>query len=144
MLPPLPSGERVGVRGNMDAQPLHRIKPRILRNARALRHSMTPPEAKLWSRLRNRQLGGFKFRRQYPIGDYVVDFCCPESGLTIELDGDSHAMQQEYDKKRTEGIAAQGYREMRFPNRDVVQNLDGVLQMILDACQAYTSTPSRG
>jgi very-short-patch-repair endonuclease len=103
---------------------------------------MTPAEAKLWSRLRNRQLGRFKFRRQHPIGNYIVDFCCAETELTIELDGDSHAEQQEYDKKRTAWLIEQGYREIRFWNREVLQNVDSVLDQILDACLKAQQSPS--
>ncbi len=121
---------------------MHRIKPRILENARALRRPMTPPEAQLWSRLRNRQLGGFKFRRQHPVGNYIVDFYCAETWLTIELDGDSHAAQVEYDRERTAWLTEQGYREMRFWNREVLQNIDGVLEQILDACQKTQQQPS--
>ncbi len=102
---------------------------------------MTPPEAKLWARLRNRQLGGFKFRRQHPIGSYVVDFCCAERRLTVELDGDSHAEQEEYDKKRTSWLIEQGYQEIRFWNREVMQNLDAVLEKILDACLSAKPSP---
>jgi very-short-patch-repair endonuclease len=121
---------------------MHRIKPRILKNARTLRRPMTPAEAKLWSRLRNRQLGGFKFRRQHPIENYIVDFYCAEARLTIELDGDSHAEQVEYDKKRTLWLTEHGYREMRFWNREVMQNLDGVLEQILDGCVKGQGRPS--
>ena len=120
---------------------LPRIKPRILKNARALRKPMTPAEAKLWSRLRNRHVG-FKFRRQHPIGNYIVDFCCTEIKLTIELDGESHVEQQEYDKKRTAWLIEQSYREIRFWNREVLQNLEGVLEQILVACQQTGKSPS--
>ena len=119
----------------------HRIKPRILKNARQLRKPLTPPETLLWSRLRNRQLGGFKFRRQHPIGRYIVDFCCTETKLVIELNGDSHAEQEEYDRKRTQEIVERGYHELRFSNRDVFKNLDGVLEMILVDCQSYINPP---
>ncbi|MCX7841129.1 MAG: endonuclease domain-containing protein [Anaerolineae bacterium] len=120
---------------------MHRIKPRILENARALRRPMTPAEAKLWSRLRNRQLGGFKFRRQHPIGNYIVDFYCAEAKLTIELDGDSHAVQVEYDQQRTAWLVEQGYREIRFWNREVLQNIEGVLEQILQACVEGKPSP---
>ena len=128
---------------------LHRIKPRTLKFARELRKPLTPPEQKLWSRLRNRQLGGFKFRRQYPIGNYIADFCCVETRLVIELDGDSHVEQEEYDKKRTQEIVLKGYHEMRFANRDVLQNIEGVLEMILEDCLRWNSpspqpSPTKG
>ena len=70
--------------------------------AQKLRKNQTRTEARLWARLRDRRLGGFKFRRQYPIGGYILDFYCPETHLAIELDGGGHAKdeQKEYDKKR--------------------------------------------
>ncbi len=128
---------------------LHRIKPRTIKFARELRKPLTPPEILVWSRLRNRQLGGFKFRRQHPIGNYIVDFCCIEARLVIELDGDSHAEQEEYDRKRTQELVAQGYHEMRFTNRDVLHNIVGVLEMILEDCLRWSSpspqpSPSKG
>ena len=106
----------------------------MVERARKLRKPLTPPETLLWSRLRNRQLGGFKFRRQYPIGRYIADFCCFEIKLVVELDGESHAFQEEYDKKRTDELAKHGLDEMRFWNRDVSANIDGVLEQILEEC----------
>lgn len=103
---------------------------------------MTPPEAKLWSRLRNGQLGGFKFRRQHEIGNFLVDFCCAETKLVIELDGDSHTAQEEYDEMRTRKLNEQGYQVIRFTNRDVLQNLDSVLTKILDICRLGRPSPS--
>ncbi len=125
----------------MTTPTLHRIKPRTLQHVHALRQPLSPPEALLWSRLRNRQLGGLKFRRQHPIGSYIVDFYCAEARLVIELDGDSHTEQIEYDAKRTLWIGEQGHREIRFWNREVLQNLDGVLQMILQACGKTSPSP---
>lgn len=119
----------------------HRIHPITLRNARSLRRTMTPPEAKLWSRLRNGQLGRFKFRRQHEIGNFIVDFCCAETTLVIELDGDSHTAQEEYDEMRTRKLNEQGYQVIRFTNRDVLQNLDGVLTKILDMCRLGRPSP---
>ena len=80
-----------------------RINPRILKNARELREPLTPSEALLWSRLRNRQLNGFKFQRQHPIGKYIVDFACPDVRLFIELDGDSPAGQMDTINKGQHG-----------------------------------------
>jgi very-short-patch-repair endonuclease len=102
--------------------------------ARKLRQPLTPPEALLWSRLRNRQLGEFKFRRQYPIGNFIVDFCCFEIKLVVELDGESHAFQAEYDRKRTAELRAQGFYEIRFWNRDMIANIDSVLEQIFQEC----------
>ncbi|MBI3741513.1 MAG: endonuclease domain-containing protein [Chloroflexi bacterium] len=113
---------------------LHRIKPSKLKFARKLRRPLTPPEQLLWARIRNRQLGGFKFRRQHPIGKYIADFCCAENKLIIELDGDSHADQIEYDEKRTNDLKQQGYTVIRFTNRNVKNGLENVIQTIWNEC----------
>ena len=79
----------------------HRIYPPILANVRELRQPQTPAEEKLWMHVRSRQLGGFKFRRQHPIGPFIVDFYCAACRLVVEIDGESHAEQVEYDLART-------------------------------------------
>ncbi len=109
----------------------HRIRPRILENARQLRREQSPIEAILWKRIRSQQLNGLKFRRQYPVGNYIIDFYCPALKLAIELDGDSHNEQINYDETRTLWLNQQGIEVLRFTNQEVVQNLDGVLEMIL-------------
>ena len=100
--------------------------------ARALRAALTEGERKLWQRLRNRQLSGAKFRRQHPIGPYIVDFFCLEARLTIELDGSQHGeeAQARADERRTEYLQQQGYTVLRFWNEEVLDNLDGVLETI--------------
>lgn len=102
--------------------------------ARQLRKEQTPIEAKLWKRLRASQLDGFKFRRQHPVGRFITDFCCEEAKLIVEIDGDSHAEQQEYDEARTVFLRRLGYLVIRVTNRDVLKNMDGVLEMILQEC----------
>ena len=84
--------------------------------ARALRKNMTGTEHQLWSRLRGRQLEGWKFRRQHPIGEYIVDFVCLAARLVVELDGYSHGVetQLEYDQARDRYLRGQGYRVLRF------------------------------
>ena len=84
----------------------------------------------MWSRLRNRQLCGFKFRRQMPIQGYFADFACIEAKLIVELDGGQHADQAAYDAKRTEMIEFAGYRVLRFWNSSVIGELDEVLDVI--------------
>ena len=113
----------------------HRVHPSIRARARELRQPQTPAEQRLWSRLRNRQLGGIKFRRQHPIDRFIVDFYCAACRLVIEIDGDSHADQVEYDQARTEWLEARGYRVIRFTNRDVQARLDAVLEAILKECE---------
>jgi very-short-patch-repair endonuclease len=114
----------------------HRIYPPLLAWARELRQPQTPAERKLWARLRDRQLGGLKFRRQHPIGRFIVDFYCAGCGLVVEVDGDTHAEQVEYDQARTAWLEAQGYHVIRFANRDVHQQTDAVLEAILRECAA--------
>ncbi|HQV02845.1 MULTISPECIES: endonuclease domain-containing protein [unclassified Novosphingobium] len=99
--------------------------------ARKLRRDMTDAERRLWTHLRASQLEGVKFTRQYPIGDFVVDFACRSARLAIELDGGQHA-DNPADDARTQVIEAHGYRVIRFWNNDVLQNTDGVLIAILE------------
>ena len=100
--------------------------------ARALRRNQTKPEAMLWERLRNRNLQGFKFRRQHIINDYIVDFFCREKRLVIEIDGPYHndAIQQGLDKKREATLIENGYYLLRFENREVLENLEVVIKKI--------------
>lgn len=102
--------------------------------ARKLRQEMTPPEWRLWRQVRNRRLLGLKFRRQVPLGRFVVDFLCEQHRLVVELDGDSHAGQQDYDRRRDIYLIAAGYRVLRIANRDVTGNLEDVLALIAEAC----------
>jgi very-short-patch-repair endonuclease len=105
----------------------------ILRDrARHLRKNQTDVEKKLWSRLRARQLAGVKFRRQYPIGHFIVDFCCFEQRLVVELDGGQHAVQLHADQ-RSSSIVAHGYRVLRFCDNEVIENINGVLERIAEA-----------
>ncbi len=112
------------------------IHPAILARARELRQPLTPQEAKLWQRLRNGQLYGIKFRRQHPIFRFILDFFSYRHNLVIEIDGDSHAdpEQQLYDAARTEWLKSRGLRVIRFSNRDVNANIEGVLQEIARQC----------
>ncbi len=98
--------------------------------ARQLRHEVTPAEQLLWERLRNRQLLGLKFRRQHPVGNFIVDFYCAEQKLIIELDGAVHEHQRERDQERTEILERQGYRVIRISNTDVKRDLEEVLRRI--------------
>jgi very-short-patch-repair endonuclease len=102
--------------------------------ARELRRDQTPAKQQLWARLRSKQLYGLKFRRQHPIGQFIVDFCCVSCKLVIELDGDSHASQKEYDQGRTAWLESRGYRVIRFTNREVTRQLDAVLEAITREC----------
>jgi very-short-patch-repair endonuclease len=100
-----------------------------------LRNSLTAAEAVLWQNLRGRQLLGKKFRRQVSIGRYIVDFYCPEARLVIELDGDRHfsITIDEYEAQRTKYLEEDGLRIIRFENKELYDNLEGVLETIKEA-----------
>lgn len=120
------------------ANPLSRVRERAgvrVQRARALRQSATDAEQVLWRHLRNRQLAGAKFRRQHPLGPYVLDFVCLEHGLVVELDGGQHAKapQQLRDQQRTAWLQQEGLRVLRFWNHDVLQQTNEVLAQVLQA-----------
>lgn len=101
--------------------------------ARSLRRDMPPAERAVWALLRARGLGGWKFRRQVPIGPYIVDFLCKERRLVLEIDGLTHDARVEHDRKRDAFIRAQGYRVVRLCNDNVYDNLEGVMWKIMMA-----------
>lgn len=112
--------------------------------ARALRRAQTDAEARLWFRLRNRQLAGHKFVRQEPIGPYIVDFVCRELKLVVELDGSQHA-ESAHDVKRDAWLQDEGYRVIRFWNHEVMQNLESVLETVFARAEEQQTSPrSRG
>ena len=98
-----------------------------------LRTQGTPAEAALWTRLKARRLGGLRWRRQFGVGPYVLDFYCPSARLAVELDGASHdgPERRDYDAERTEHLATVGVRVVRFENRAVFERPDAVLTAIL-------------
>jgi very-short-patch-repair endonuclease len=120
-----------------------RIRPEIRTRARKLRRPQTPAEQTLWRLLRDRRMGELKFRRQHPIGPFIADFCCAAARLVIELDGDSHASQGEYDQARSDWLQAQGYRVIRFTNQEVSRDKEAVLQAILDACRSIPGAQTK-
>ena len=113
--------------------------------ARALRKGQTDAESLLWSRLRSRQIGNLKFRRQRPIGPYFADFACLEIGLVIELDGGQHAEDAgaAHDQKRSDEMAALGFQTLRFWNNDVLLETEAVLEKILQFADTLTLALSR-
>ena len=117
--------------GKLSSMPIHNIKP--LKPVRKfLRNSLTSAEAVLWKNLQRSQLEGMKFRRQHSIGKFVVDFYCPECRLAIELDGEGHfnSFKAEYDSRRTAYLHKLNVQVLRFENRAVFDNLQGVLEII--------------
>jgi very-short-patch-repair endonuclease len=111
------------------------------KTARRLRRQQTDAERLLWFRLRDRRLDGWKFRRQFPIDRYVVDFFCADAHLIIELDGGQHAVRTDADAARTKTPQAMGYLVLRFWNNDVTDNIDGVLEEIMTAAGRSPSEP---
>ncbi|MGL6020788.1 MAG: endonuclease domain-containing protein [Gibbsiella quercinecans] len=103
----------------------------VLQNARRLRAMMTPAEKTAWLGLRDRRLGGYKFRRQLPIGPYIVDFVCLQRKLIVELDGGQHMEQAGYDARRTRYLEQHGFKVLRFWNNEVFDNWSGVQAVIL-------------
>ena len=101
--------------------------------ARELRKQLTEAEKTLWRHLRLRQIGGYKFRRQQPLGPYVVDFVCFEKQLIVELDGGHHSEQLAYDADRTAWLGSQGYRVLRFWNHQILGEIGAVNQVIYEA-----------
>jgi len=103
-----------------------------MHRAGELRREQTPAEAKLWAYLRPQRLNGVHFRRQHAIGPYITDFCAPRQKLVIELDGSQHLDQEEYDAERTAFLESKGCRLLRFWNGDVMNNINGVMTVILE------------
>jgi methylmalonyl-CoA mutase cobalamin-binding domain/chain len=110
---------------------------------RELRNNLTPAEAKLWSLINNRQLHGRKFRRQHSVGPYILDFYCPEEKLAIELDGEGHfnLSAEEYDKERSEFLNTYGILVLRFENKEVFEQTEGLLEEIKQSFGRLSNTP---
>ena len=117
---------------------IRRVNPVTTTRARSLRSAMTDAERLLWYAIRGKQLNNHRFRRQHPIGNYIVDFACLKQNIVIELDGGQHQDQFEYDERRSAYLQAHGWQVLRFWNNDVLNNLDGVLAVIADK---LTNTP---
>ena len=101
------------------------------KQARALRRQMTEAEKVMWSKLRDRRLDGVKFKRQKPIAGYIVDFVALDLNLIVEIDGGQHAERVEEDAARTKVLEESGYHVIRFWNHDVVGNMEGVLEALI-------------
>ena len=107
--------------------------PRARQFAREMRGSLTDAETIVWSRLQARRLGGWRFRRQHPVGPFIADFACTRAKLIVEIDGATHSSEQEraYDAERTQYLEARGWSVLRVRNSDVYDNLTGVMNTIL-------------
>ncbi len=133
---PTPSLAQRGKAG-MGARPMVGI-------ARTLRGNATDTERMLWRKIRDKQIEGHRFRRQRPIGKYIVDFVCLEAKLVFELDGGHHAEQYDGDEIRSQFLKQQGFRVIRFWNNEVIENMDGVLDRIREELhRSVQITPSQ-
>jgi very-short-patch-repair endonuclease len=108
--------------------------------AKTLRKNSTDAERVVWKFLRAKQIEGLKFRRQEPIGKYIVDFVCYEKRLIVEVDGGQHSLETDAD--RDVWLTSQGFTILRFWNHEVLQNIEGVLEVILRACSQRTPSPT--
>jgi len=112
---------------------------------RHLRKNLTDAEQTLWQHIRNRQRYGHKFRRQAPIGKYIVDFVCFEKRLIVELDGGQHAAHQDEDNHRSEWLESQGFRVIRFWNHDVLKQIEAIKEVItLNLITPHPDLPPQG
>lgn len=103
---------------------------KLINKARSLRQRATKPEQILWLRIRNRQIDNAKFRRQFPIPPFIADFACVDKKLIIEIDGETHVSQTNYDQDRTSILNQHGYTVLRFTNNEIMRNIEGVLIII--------------
>jgi very-short-patch-repair endonuclease len=111
-------------------------RPKRIDLARSLRKQEVPAEARLWRALRSRALAGYKFRRQHPIGPYIVDFACVECKLVVELDGLSHVPRESADRERTKFLEGEGWCVIRFWNTEVYEELEPVKEAVYRECVA--------
>ena len=111
-----------------------KIPRELWERAKELRSNMTPAEKILWDKLRHNRLNGLQFRRQQIIDSYIVDFYCHAKALVIEVDGDVHDLQKDYDRERENHLMARGFSILRVSNDDVKKNLKAVIQRISESC----------
>jgi very-short-patch-repair endonuclease len=124
----------LGGRGLGEGGSDQKMAPKLTQFAKKLRKNSTKAEALLWSRLRARQIDGIKFRRQQPIGNFIVDFVSFEKRIVIELDGGQHVSNKHKDHERDRFIRNSSFKVLRFWNNEVFDNLEGVLEMVRKEC----------
>ncbi len=125
------------------APKIHHVPPYLLKSARKLRQTQTDAENLMWLLLRNRRLGGLKFRRQYPVAGFVLDFYCEAARLAIELDGGQHGELMQADALRSAALARQGMTVLRFWNHEVLQETEAVLTAIWNAVLSDVNVPAQ-
>lgn len=118
--------------------------PIFVERSREMRHEPNDAEATVWNAIRNRQLGGFKFRRQYAIGIYIVDFYCAEARVVIELDGKSHDTKKEYEEKRDSWLNSHELLVLRVPNLELASTLEEFLEMVWCVCTERVGESTHG
>src|SRR5437762_2260616 len=101
-----------------------------------MRENLTSAELRLWSYLRGDQIGGFRFRRQHRIGEYIVDFYCARATLIVEVDGDTHDAREQADEQRSAYLRSRALAVLRFTNDEIFTAIDGVRERISDACNS--------
>ncbi|MBI3742955.1 MAG: endonuclease domain-containing protein [Chloroflexi bacterium] len=135
-------GESHPPRGVVRGQRVDHVKQE---RAQALRHEMTPAESVLWEQLRKNRLDGLHFRRQQVIEGFIVDFYCDTAALAVELDGEVHGNQQDYDRERDAVLNGKGIKVLRFANAQVTVDLEFVLGAIAESASLRTpSLPGKG
>jgi very-short-patch-repair endonuclease len=112
-----------------------KVSTKRLERAKELRREMTSAEQILWKRLKANRLNGLHFRRQQIVHGYFADFLCHQHDLIVEVDGGIHDVQKDYDADREEYLISLGFRIIRFKNEEVMKNLEGILQRIVEACE---------
>ena len=118
-------------RGRMEQRMHKKFSPHyVIQLAQKMRKDMTASEKRLWLKLRNKQVGGLRFRKQHPIGRYIADFYCHELKLVIELDGTIHDERKEYDENRDTFLKAGEYTVLRFNNNEIEDSIDDVMDKI--------------
>jgi very-short-patch-repair endonuclease len=127
---------RAGEQGGTGSVLAYAARPEKLGRARLFRHAPTSAEAMLWQRLRRKVVGGIRFRRQHVIAGYVVDFYCPALRLALEVDGGVHQKHHDRDERRTVHLSRLGVTVLRIANARVLSDLAGVVQQVLQACEA--------
>ncbi len=111
---------------------------KLIEVARENRKNQTPAENKMWSILKNRQINGYKFLRQKPLNNFIADFYCAELMLVIEVDGDSHIEQREYDMLRSEKLEEYGIKVIRYQNNEIISNIDKVFKNLKEKIISFS------
>ena len=116
----------------------------LKQRSRDLRKNFTDAEQKLWQKLRNKQIDGNKFRRQFVLGNYIVDFICLDKRLIVEVDGGQHMDNVDYDSQRDEWLKNQNFKVLRFWNNQVLNEIDSVLEVIVKNLELIVPPPISG